>query len=326
MNTPPGDPTLLRALRERLEADAMLGIRAVPIPRALLARLMHGTRPTGRAAAAPGPGQPPVPPRRSAPGTAPPPPPAARPTSPLAPRIRPPAPAQPGRNTPTASPADPIAPIRIDAPDRHAALRILDEQHVRSCTRCSELAQTRTQTVFGSGNPDTRLVFVGEAPGEDEDRQGLPFVGRSGQLLTRMIAAMGLDREKDVYICNVLKCRPPNNRTPTPQESACCWPYLAEQLRLIAPRVIVSLGNPAARALLKTTQGISQLRGAWHELRIDGLEQPIRVMPTYHPSYLLRQGERDAAGRPPKARQEAWNDLKLVMQELGLPIPGPKPG
>lgn len=164
-------------------------------------------------------------------------------------------------------------------------MRTLDELDatVRGCTRC-RLAHGRTQTVFGTGDPAADLVFVGEGPGAEEDRQGLPFVGRSGQLLDRLIGEeLGITRDA-VYICNVTKCRPPNNRDPLPDEVAACSPYLAMQLELIAPKVVVTLGNFATRFVLQTNEGITKLRGAVHER--DGR----LVVPTFHPSAALRGG------------------------------------
>jgi uracil-DNA glycosylase family 4 len=178
---------------------------------------------------------------------------------------------------------------------------------VASCTRCA-LGSTRTQTVFARGNPEATLCFVGEAPGAEEDAQGLPFVGRAGQLLDRMIAAMGLAPDRDVYVCNILKCRPPGNRRPEPEEIATCIPYLHEQLALIEPRAIVALGNTAVAALLDTKLGITKLRGQWKLYRGKTL-----VMPTYHPSYLLRPSPQQV-----EAKRQAWQDLQLVMKELGL--------
>lgn len=173
------------------------------------------------------------------------------------------------------------------------------------CARC-KLAGGRTHLVFGVGNPSAELVFVGEGPGADEDRQGEPFVGRAGQLLTRMIEAMGYRRE-EVYIANVVKCRPPENRTPEPDEMASCEPFLRAQLDAIRPKVIVALGKTAVQALLRETTPISRLRGRWFEY------QGIRLMPTFHPAYLLRS---------PDEKRKAWEDLQLVMRELGRPPPG----
>ncbi len=193
------------------------------------------------------------------------------------------------------------------------ALRDLDEHQVRVCTKCG-LAETRINTVFGQGNPDARLVFVGEAPGAEEDRQGLAFVGRAGQLLTRMIAAMGLTRE-DVFICNVLKCRPPENRDPAPDEIAACSPYLLQQLLTIQPEVIVALGAPAARTLLQTRESIGRLRGRFHDYYPSGsalVGDAVPLMPTYHPAYLLRN---------PADKAKTWQDLQKVMALLGLAPP-----
>jgi uracil-DNA glycosylase len=169
------------------------------------------------------------------------------------------------------------------------------------CTRC-KLHKTRHSIVFGDGNPKAELVFVGEGPGADEDAQGLPFVGRAGKLLTQMIEAMGLQR-KDVYICNVVKCRPPENRLPEEDEVKTCSPFLFRQLDVIAPKVIVCLGAVAAKTLLQTNRGISQFRGEWLEFR------GRKLMATYHPAYLLRN---------PNAKGEVWKDLQKVMTALGL--------
>jgi DNA polymerase len=204
--------------------------------------------------------------------------------------------------TPTSTPATPSP-----ASDARARLPQLAEV-VAGCTRCG-LAQSRTQTVFARGNPLAKLCFVGEAPGADEDAQGLPFVGRAGQLLDRMIAAMGLSPETDAYVCNIIKCRPPGNRRPEPEEIAACIPYLHEQLEVIDPRVIVALGNTAVAALLDTKLGITKIRGQWKLYRGRTL-----VMPTYHPSYLLRPSPQQI-----EAKRQAWEDLQLVMKELGLP-------
>jgi len=175
---------------------------------------------------------------------------------------------------------------------------------VAVCTAC-DLHRTRTQTVPGQGAPDPEIVFIGEAPGADEDRQGIAFVGRAGQLLTRMIEAMGYTRE-EVFIGNILKCRPPNNRTPLPEEMSTCLPYLKEQIALLRPRVIVALGATAAKALLDTTEGISKLRGCWRSF------EGIDLMPTYHPAYLLRN---------PSAKRQVWDDLQAVLARLGREPP-----
>jgi uracil-DNA glycosylase family 4 len=177
-------------------------------------------------------------------------------------------------------------------------------EDIGECTRC-KLHKGRNKIVFGDGNPKARLVFVGEAPGADEDKQGIPFVGRAGKLLTQMIEAMGLQRQ-DVYICNVVKCRPPENRKPEDDEVSTCSPYLLRQLDVIEPKVLVCLGAVAAQTLLETTRGISQFRGEWMEWR------GHKLMATYHPAYLLRN---------PAAKADVWKDLQKVMAELGLQLP-----
>jgi DNA polymerase len=167
------------------------------------------------------------------------------------------------------------------------------------CQRC-QLGKARHNLVFGDGNHQAQVVFVGEAPGADEDEQGLPFVGRAGQLLTKIIEAMGLSR-KDVYICNILKCRPPQNRNPLPEEIAACEPFLKQQLKSISPWIICALGTFAAKTLLKTEVPISVLRGHFHSY------EGIKLMPTYHPAYLLRN---------PSAKKLVWEDVQLIMKEL----------
>ena len=167
------------------------------------------------------------------------------------------------------------------------------------CPRC-KLAKTRTNIVFGQGNPNAELMFVGEAPGREEDEQALAFVGRAGQLLTKIIEAIGRKRE-DVWICNILKCRPPNNRNPEADEVASCMPFLDEQIRLISPRVIVTLGTFAAQAVLGTDEPIGRLRGRWQNAR------GVRVLPTFHPAFLLRSPER---------KKDVWEDMKKVRDYL----------
>jgi len=167
------------------------------------------------------------------------------------------------------------------------------------CQRCS-LGRVRTSLVFGEGNPKADIVFVGEAPGRDEDVQGRPFVGRAGQLLTRIIIAMGLKRE-DVYICNILKCRPPGNRNPRPEEIITCEPFLVKQLQAINPKVICALGTFAAHTLLKTDVPITVLRGKFHTYH------GIQLMPTYHPAFLLRN---------PAAKKQVWEDVQKIMKVL----------
>jgi uracil-DNA glycosylase len=174
-----------------------------------------------------------------------------------------------------------------------------------NCGRCS-LGASRTNPVFGTGNQKARLVFVGEAPGRDEDLQGKPFVGKAGELLSSMIGRMGLTRD-DVYICNVLKCRPPGNRNPLPEEIEQCTPYLLRQLKVICPEVIVALGTFASQTLLATKEPISKLRGTFHDYH------GIPLMPTFHPSFLLRSGS--------EFRWMVWEDMVKVLKHLGMPVP-----
>lgn len=181
------------------------------------------------------------------------------------------------------------------------SLERIREDIAPNCTRC-KLHKARKQIVFGVGNPKAQLVFVGEGPGRDEDEQGEPFVGRAGKLLTQMIEAMSL-RRQDVYICNVVKCRPPENRLPEKDEIATCSPFLARQLAVIQPKVICCLGACSAQTLLNTTQGISRFRGEWFDFR------GAKLIATYHPAYLLRN---------PAAKAEVWKDLQKVMAVLGL--------
>jgi len=172
-------------------------------------------------------------------------------------------------------------------------------QEMADCQLCP-LSKTRQNLVFGDGNPNAQIVFVGEAPGADEDQQGLPFVGKAGQLLTKIIEAMGIKR-KDVYICNILKCRPPDNRNPLPEEISFCEPFLKKQLQAISPKVICALGKFAAQTLLKTDISISLLRGRFHTYN------GIKLMPTYHPAYLLRN---------PSAKKQVWEDVQMIMKEV----------
>ncbi len=197
----------------------------------------------------------------------------------------------------------PAAAPLMRAADPAAELRVVRED-LGECTRCA-LHKGRKQIVFGVGNPRAELMFVGEGPGADEDEQGEPFVGRAGQLLTRMIEdGMGL-RRADVYIANVVKCRPPGNRTPEREECDTCSPFLLRQIEAIAPRVIVCLGAVAARTLLEVNESMGALRGRWHDFR------GTRLAVTYHPAYLLRD---------PRQKGEAWKDLQMVMEYLGIPV------
>jgi DNA polymerase len=206
----------------------------------------------------------------------------------------------PSMETPALFESDqPTSPPRCDAPSLEALAQI-----VAGCTLCKELAGTRTQTVFGVGNPKARLCFFGEAPGADEDRQGEPFVGRAGQLLNKIIEACQMRRE-DVYIFNVLKCRPPKNRNPAPDECDNCRKYYQRQIELIGPEFICCLGAVAAQELLSTTLSIGKLRGKIHDYH------GMKVVCTYHPAYLLRN---------PSAKKDTWDDMKMLMHEMGVEV------
>jgi uracil-DNA glycosylase len=197
--------------------------------------------------------------------------------------------------------APPIAP-EVPSTDRASALRLIREE-IGDCTRCA-LHKGRNKIVFADGDANARLMFVGEGPGADEDAQGLPFVGRAGQLLNNMIGAMGLKRE-EVYIANVVKCRPPQNRTPEPEEANTCSPFLFRQIDVVRPEVIVALGATAATYLLGQRQPLAGLRGRVHSFR------GSKLIVTYHPAFLLRD---------PRQKKEAWADLQIAMRELGLKV------
>ncbi len=205
---------------------------------------------------------------------------------------------------PVASPFD--APA-LGRGQKVVQLKLMDDGEVSLCTRC-RLHSTRTHTVFGEGNPEARIFFIGEGPGENEDLSGRPFVGRAGQLLDKMIGGMGLKRD-DVYIANIVKCRPPNNRVPALDEVQTCTPYLVRQLEIIRPQVIVTLGRPSANYMLGTKLAMNRMRGVWHAWR------GIKLMPTFHPSYVLRSYTEEV-------RAAVWSDLKKVLVELGIPVPG----
>ena len=207
-----------------------------------------------------------------------------------------PSPVAPGQSHAERQAGAPVPP-----PDRLDETLADLERIALVCTNC-KLAGTRTQVVYGTGNPDADLMFVGEAPGADEDIQGKPFVGRAGQLLTDIIKAMKLTRD-DVYIANVIKCRPPGNRNPEPDELDACRPFIRRQIALIKPKVIVTLGRFALQSMMERSYSITAARGKW--LEYDG----VRVMPTYHPAYLLRN---------PAAKKDVWQDMKQVMAELGI--------
>jgi uracil-DNA glycosylase len=217
-------------------------------------------------------------------------------------------------SAPVAPPPTPTAgsslfvPISPDSREQKIALlSAMDEKEVKPCQRC-RLCESRKHTVFGEGDPDAKIFFIGEGPGENEDLQGRPFVGRAGELLNKMIAAMGLRRE-DVFIANIVKCRPPGNRVPAPDEVGACTPYLLRQLEIIRPKVIVTLGLPASKYMLQSKLSMGKLRGQWHDWR------GIKLMPTFHPAYLLRSYTEEN-------RAMVWSDLRQVMAEVGLAAPG----
>ncbi|MEN3338257.1 MAG: uracil-DNA glycosylase [Acidobacteriota bacterium] len=212
--------------------------------------------------------------------------------------------AEPATDAPSL-PVSVAVPVMLARSAAEALSAIRDD--IGECTRCKLHTLGRRQIVFGTGSMTAEIMFVGEAPGADEDEQGVPFVGRAGQLLTKMIGAMGLRRE-DVYIANVLKCRPPGNRNPEPDEIQTCEPFLFRQLASIQPKVVIALGAFAARTLLQTEDPISRLRGRVFDYR------GAKLIPTFHPSYLLRS---------PGNKREAWDDLKTALALLGRPVPAP---
>ncbi len=272
-----------RLLRQHLHTDALLGVDAVPTH-------ADATTATPAAEAAPVVTQTaPAPPLRPAP-----PPRSATATS-----------AAPARLTP----APP--PIQLDTnDDKPTALRKLREALAQD-QRVLDKLMPGTQLVFGEGDPDAEIMFIGEGAGEDEARTGRPFVGRAGQLLDNMIKAMGLQREQ-VYITNCVHFRPPGNRTPTPDEIDLGWPYMIGQVQVVQPKAIVALGGTSAKALLNTSTGITRLRGRWHEF--DAVSPPIALMPTFHPAFLLRSYTREN-------RAKVWADLCAVLERLGKQPP-----
>ena len=229
---------------------------------------------------------------------------------------QPAAPSRPGgrapqapRNPPAAPPAAAPEEPRVElAPEQRVAALSVIQAEVEACEACG-LHSSRANTVFARGNGSVGVCFVGEGPGAEEDAQGLPFVGKAGQLLDKMIAAMGLDRE-EVYVANIVKCRPPRNRKPEPDEMQACRGYLERQLDILQPAVIVALGATAVQGLLGTSQGITRLRGNWKLY-----QGRIAVMPTFHPAYLLRN---------PRAKRDVWEDLKAVLRHMGRPLPEKK--
>lgn len=222
------------------------------------------------------------------------------------------APVEPAASRPTAAEPAPEQPVAV-RPGQSKAERLEElRRRFEECAKCPQLVASRSHIVFGVGNPEAKLMFVGEAPGADEDREGEPFVGRAGQLLTKIIQAMGFER-KDVYIANVLKCRPdmppgePGNRKPRADEMAVCLPYLIEQIEIIQPKCLVALGSTAMEGLLGTPAVMRQMRGRWHTFR------DIPLMATYHPAYLLRN-------QSMAEKRKVWEDMLLVLERLGEPI------
>jgi DNA polymerase len=263
-----------RILRQRVRTEQLLGLDTLPIAQAPAVEAEPAAQAVGP------PATPPAMTAQAAPQTPPPQTPAAAPPS-------------------TASPPMPRN-------DRVQALQQMDQQEVTRCTKC-DLCHSRTNTVFGEGDPEAPILFIGEGPGQTEDEQGRPFVGKAGQLLTKMINAMGYEREQ-VYIANIVKCRPPNNRTPAAVEVQTCWDYLRRQIEIIRPQVIVTVGGPATKIVLQTKDGITRLRGHWHQYT--GIDPPIAVMPTFHPAFLLRSYTKENRGK-------VWSDLQKVMERVG---------
>ena len=285
---PMNDKRIERILRQHVETDRLLGVDSVPVSQAVpvIADAAPGTPHVAAAE--------PLSPSPAAPALF---------VEPI-----PPAPALP--SPPPVSPVSPVPPAkRLPREEKMRLLAEMDATEVHPCIKCI-LSKTRTNTVFGEGNPDAELMFIGEGPGETEDNTGRPFVGRAGEKLTEMIVNGMKLRREDVFIANIVKCRPPENRAPAPDEVDSCWDYLRRQILIIQPRVIVALGAPATKTLLQTTTGIMALRGTWQKLTRLGPGQPeIPVMPTFHPAYLLRYYTRET-------RMKVWSDLKQVLQFL----------
>lgn len=250
-------------------------------------------------------------------------PPARAQAAPATPRLDPASPVRhapppPARSAPAPRPAQPAtvpapAPARVGPTVTGDGSLAAVQAALAGCTRC-RLSEGRKNIVFGVGNPQADLMFIGEGPGADEDRTGEPFVGAAGQMLTKIIGAMGLSRD-DVYIANVVKCRPPENRTPFVDEIEQCYPYLRKQIEAVNPKVIVTLGGPAAQTIIGVTTGITRLRGTWCKYG------SIPVMPTFHPSYIIREQNEQALKERKKL---VWEDMQKVMAKLGLPAPLPK--
>ncbi len=293
-----------RALVQKLESLRRSGVQAVPRPAVVEASATAAATSAATTAAS------------TAPAAPAPSPPSANPVQPAADTgvSQSPAPARaPTTSQPVASPP-PAAPVSapsspafagsgMAAEDKPAALAIVASA-VAACEKCPDLVRSRRQTVFGVGNPNARLVLFGEAPGADEDRLGEPFVGKAGQLLTKIIEACKMQRE-DVYIMNVLRCRPPANRNPSPEEANNCRPFFEKQFEIIRPEFIVCLGSVAATNLLQTQASVGRLRGKFHDWR------GMKVVVTYHPAYLLRNAS---------AKKHVWTDMKMLMKEMGVEL------
>jgi DNA polymerase len=203
------------------------------------------------------------------------------------------------------SPFDPRDPVSLEALAREASV----------CTRCV-LSRTRTQAVFSDGNPQASVMLIGEGPGQQEDETGVPFVGRAGQLLTQILSSVGIDRKRDIYICNTVKCRPPQNRKPEPEEMSACFPYLEGQLYWVKPKIILLAGATAVQDILKTKQGITRIRGQWFDTPFGA-----KAMPIFHPSYLLRNPSK-APGSPKALMWQDIKEVRRVLDEMGIPVSG----
>lgn len=316
---------LVRQVRQRLAALGRAGLADFPRPSFRGVAVVQAVRVPSRPEPAPmvvaEPEPEPPEPERVAPEPEPvepgPPEPVSAAPEPVAAPPPKPAPPRPSPVIPLPSIGSLFEETGFDTPpvpvEERPAVLAAAAADVAGCTRCPHLARTRTQTVYGCGTPTARLMFIGEAPGADEDRLGQPFVGRAGQLLTDMITkGMGLSRE-EVYIANILKCRPPDNRTPTTEEAANCSSYLEHQIAVIRPEFLCLLGKTAALGVLGVDPmtSLGRLRGRWHRYR------GIKTLVTYHPSYLLRN---------PPAKKDAWEDLQFLMKEMGLAVRGRKKG
>jgi uracil-DNA glycosylase family 4 len=205
-----------------------------------------------------------------------------------------------------ASPFDPLNPLPLDEFAKLASV----------CTRC-DLAKTRTHAVFADGNPQASIMLIGEGPGQQEDESGIPFVGKAGQLLTQILASVGITRPNDIYICNTVKCRPPQNRKPEPTEMAACFPYLEGQIHWVKPKIILLAGATAVQDILKTKVGITKLRGQWFDTPFAG----AKAMPIFHPSYLLRNQSK-AEGSPKWLMWQDIREVRRMLDELGIPVSG----